>query len=123
MMYAVQNDRVENLKLLLKRGADLKATFYGVGATALHVAAQQGSVEASKVLLDAGIKIDARDQYQMTPLISAVTAGQRGVAELLIKRGADVNASMARNITALQTAMGKGDSAMISFLKAHGAKE
>ena len=63
MMYAVQNGRVENLKLLLKRGANLKATFYGVGATALHVAAQMGSVEASKVLLDAGIKIDARDQY------------------------------------------------------------
>ena len=123
MMYAVQNDRAENLKFLLKRGANLKATFFGVGATALHVAAQQGSVEASKVLLDAGIKIEARDQFQMTPLLSAVSAGQRGVAELLIQRGADVNARMVRNITALQTAMGKGDSAMISLLKAHGAKE
>ena len=123
MMYALQNGRVENLKLLLKRGANLKATFHGVGATALHVAAQMGQVEMSKVLLDAGIKIDARDQYQMTPLISAVTAGQREIAELLIERGSDVNASMVRNNTALKTAMGKGDSAMILLLKAHGAKE
>jgi hypothetical protein len=69
------------------------------GATLLHLAAEYGKVDAARVLLDHGAEVNARAEIDeagvggQTPLFHAMTQ-QRDwglpVAELLVKRGADV---------------------------------
>ena len=55
-------------------------------------AAVQGNIERVGALLDQGVAVDSRDDYQQTPLTCASYHGHRAVATLLLDREADVNA-------------------------------
>jgi ankyrin repeat protein len=61
--------------------------------TPLLYAAREGRVEAVRLLLDAGARIEQADADGVTPLLMAVLNQQAAVASLLIERGANVNAS------------------------------
>ncbi|MBI3880937.1 MAG: ankyrin repeat domain-containing protein [Verrucomicrobia bacterium] len=65
---------------------------YTAEETPLHLATQQRQLDRVRALLDTGMKPDARDRYHVTPLMIAVRFGYGEIAELLIERGADVNA-------------------------------
>lgn len=43
-------------KLLVKAGAELEAVMSSIGATPLHLAAEEGCVEAITALVEAGVK-------------------------------------------------------------------
>ena len=58
--------------------------------TALHVAAQYGSVDIATLLLDAGAKVD-EDGHAFTPLCEACKGGHVDVVSALISFGANVN--------------------------------
>ncbi|XP_053813250.1 protein phosphatase 1 regulatory subunit 16A isoform X1 [Vidua chalybeata] len=60
------------------------------GLTALHQSCIDDSVPLARLLLDAGAAVDARDAELWTPLHAAATCGHRGLAQLLIQRGADL---------------------------------
>ena len=80
------------IQALLKAGADPN-TANPDGETALHLVARSGNVEAAKLLLKAGAKVDAREQFgEQTPLMWASARRQPQMMELLISRGADINA-------------------------------
>jgi len=56
-------------------------------------AAETGSTEAMRIMLDAGFPVDARGgDHGITALHAAAHSGSAGVARLLIERGADVEA-------------------------------
>lgn len=59
---------------------------------ALHAAAARNDVAAIRSLLAKGIKVDARDRAQRTPLLAATRANAIDAARALIGAGADVNA-------------------------------
>lgn len=81
------------IELLLKAGADANSA-NADGETALHLVARSSNVEAAKLLLKAGAKVDAREQFgEQTPLMWASARRQPQMMELLISRGADVNAN------------------------------
>ena len=61
------------------------------GGTGLHVCVQIGHVELARMLLDAGIEVDARSHEGRTALHDAIEHGQHGIQELLLKRGAEVD--------------------------------
>ena len=63
------------------------------GMTPLLFAARDGSLEAARVLVDAGANLNAADPNGMTPLMMAITNGQIRVAQLLVDKGADVRAA------------------------------
>ena len=61
----------------------------------LNIAAMKGDLEAVKRLIDAKVSIDS-DHYYGTPLKLACANGHIKIAELLIAKGADVNAGVMR---------------------------
>lgn len=61
--------------------------------TPLLYAAREGRVEAARLLLDAGARIEQADADGVTPLLAAVMNEHAALASLLIERGANVNAS------------------------------
>ncbi len=58
----------------------------------LLYAARDGRLEAAKLLIDAGARIDLADANGLTPLLMALLNDKLTTAQLLIARGADVNA-------------------------------
>jgi ankyrin repeat protein/GNAT superfamily N-acetyltransferase len=56
---------------------------------ALAIAAGEGRVEATALLLDAGAPLDARGDLGGTPLHQAAWQGRGGTVDLLLRRGAD----------------------------------
>lgn len=122
LMLAEEGGRAENVKLLLKRGANLQVRGFPNRMSVLHGAAWHNHVEIAKLLLAAGISVDVRDADKGTPLMVAVSMGSREAAALLIEKGADVNAKFLSGDSMLKVATAKGHSAIVSLLKAHGAK-
>jgi ankyrin repeat protein len=52
------------------------------------------NIEAVKQYITAGTDVNTKDAIGTTPLLLAVTKGQKEIVELLIAEGADVNAKM-----------------------------
>lgn len=73
-------------------------------------------------LLDLGRWVDKPDSSGVTPLQAAVRNRDMPMTELLLKRGANVNASAPDGLTALAIAWANGDAAMVSRLQSNGAK-
>ncbi|MBN8454763.1 ankyrin repeat domain-containing protein [Accumulibacter sp.] len=76
--------------ILLRHQADARLTDRQ-GNTALHVAAED-SRGMCRLLVHAGVPVNARNRSGLTPLHFAVLAGKTQVAEELVALGADVNA-------------------------------
>jgi len=92
MQLAADTANTELIRLLLKAGADPESP-NADGETALHMVARSGNVEAAKLLLKAGAKVDTVEQFGgQTPLMWAAARRHPEMVELLISKGADVNA-------------------------------
>lgn len=63
------------------------------GGTPLHIAAYMGNAEACESLIDAGASLTAEDSIGRTPLVLAMSGGQLGTFDLLLRAGSDPNVS------------------------------
>ena len=89
---ACQNANAAIIERLLKAGVDPNAVTTE-GETALMTVARTGVVEAARVLLDHGAKVDAREEWHgQTALMWAVDEQHPAMVKELIAHGADVNA-------------------------------
>ena len=120
LMSAAYYGRLDILELLVKRGANVRATS-DEGQTALHYAARSGSPSPQIVgaLLNSGAPINAQDQEGTTALMSALES--REVAKLLLTRGADVTLRTKDGATALLYAAGRNVPWLIKPLIERGA--
>lgn len=80
-------------------------------------------MEALKVLLDAGAKVNVTNNDGQTALMVAAENGKVHNARALILAGADINARNKEGQTALLLAQENDEPAMVRLLKAHGAIE
>jgi quinoprotein dehydrogenase-associated probable ABC transporter substrate-binding protein len=135
LQHGINVNHVPSIELLAKHGADLeKGTEKGY--TALELALSTGNFFAAKALIESGAKVDhASGPEKLTPLMVCATQLQpqqrlnqlaRGptplvLAEELIKRGANVNATSKEGITALMIAAGQNNAPMIGLLLRAGA--
>lgn len=90
----------------------------------IHFAARRGDIRALQRQLDRDINVDERDQQQKTPLMHAAedNRAQLNTLQLLIDRGADVNASCSTfQDTPLLLAAHSGRIDKVRFLLAQGA--
>ena len=95
----------------------------------IHEAAGTGNIEAVKKHLDAGTDVNAKtDNYgKSTPLHLAVFGGHKEIVELLIAKGADINARDISNWTPLDNANlqakhGGMSKEIADLLRKHGGK-
>jgi len=63
----------------------------GGGLTPLVLAAREGDLESSKLLLGAGADINQTTEYGWTPLLTATNNRHYKLAKFLIENGADIN--------------------------------
>ena len=93
MSLAAEVGHTEMLKVLLEGGANVESP-NADGQTALLAVARTGNVAAAQLLLDNGAKVDAKEKWGgQTPLMWASARRHPKMMELLIAKGADVNAA------------------------------
>ena len=129
MHKAAGRDRKEIVELLIAEGADVNAKMIG-NMTPLHVVR---ITEVGELLIKSGAEINALTHGGETPLHAAAHAGRKAIVELLIAKGADVNAQRKEySITPLDRAKAayKNSSSeivatkliIVEFLRKHGGK-
>jgi ankyrin repeat protein len=93
MSLAAEVANTDMLKVLLEAGASVDSPNPD-GQTALLAVARTGNVAAAKLLLDHGATIDAKEKFGgQTALMWASARRHPEMMQLLISKGADVNAS------------------------------
>jgi ankyrin repeat protein len=93
-------------------------TDVALGNTLLHLAPNWGVAER---LIADGADVNAKDNFGMTPLHTAVRAGRTDVVGLLTANGADINAKSNAGHTPLFLAVAKGSKNIAEQLIARGA--
>src|SRR4029077_1654284 len=89
---AMQGDQ-DAVRSLLAQKVDVNAP-QGDGTTALHWAAYKDDIEMAKVLLSSGASVKAATRIgAITPLFMASKNGSAPMIEILLKSGADANAT------------------------------
>lgn len=106
---AVEANSSTHLKQLIERDDETVFLRHPNGMTALHFACSFGSVERSRMLLDAGAEVDAQDEDGWTPLHFAAQVGSRECVSLLLGRGARSQTVNRIKQTALHVAASQGN--------------
>ena len=118
---AAEGDNVDIARLLLCEGAYVDAED-GMNTTPLIRAMHKGHLATAEVLLTIGADLTYRVlEFDMSPLDVAATVDHDNFVRLLIKHGADVNASSSNGCTALHFAAEKNNVAAIHVLVGAGA--
>jgi uncharacterized protein len=148
MFSAVKGENLKAVQALIAKDPKLAKVTEQDGSTTLHALAYTQIIRTSvtnvakssstalettnkwtalaAVLLSNGVDINTRDKYGVTALHWAINTGKYPLAEFLIEKGADVNASIAtkpgaEGATPLHFAAGHGQSPLVKLLLAKGA--
>lgn len=115
---AIKHDDPGKIKALLARGFDAN-TIDPQGQHGLYLAIREPSLKAAQVLVDwPKTNVNSLNAKDESPLMLAALKGHQGLAEKLIKRGADVNKT---GWTPLHYAASSGQLTLISLLLENSA--
>lgn len=118
--WAVYHANERMTRLLLKAGADAKATTrYGVAP--LSIACQNGDEKAVELLLEAGADPKTTLPEGETALMTASRTGRLGPVTKLLACGVDVNAREHKGQTAIMWAAAEGNLEVVDALLGAGA--
>lgn len=92
-----------------------------ITADSLGMFSSQGNIAAVKLLLEAGIDVNARTSAGSIALVEASWMGRHEVVSYLIEKNADINIASSTNITALSAAISQKHEGVALLLIAHGA--
>ncbi|KAK0513111.1 hypothetical protein JMJ35_004097 [Cladonia borealis] len=76
---------------LFDRGADLNAVQSGGYPTAIHQASARNGVDIVDLLINLGVDFNSPQRHYGTPLMLSIYSGRHSTAELLIKKGANID--------------------------------
>ena len=118
---AAQFNRLDEVKLLLEKGAAINAA-NNVGITPLHLAALAGHTDIVALLLAHKADVKAKDVFGLTPLHCAAQYGHVSTMVMLLNHGADIESKTnTQGLTPLHWAAFWGHIEGIECLLAHGA--
>ena len=118
LMWAVADQRIDAIKLLLDAKADVHAKSV-VGFTPLLFAARNGDIESAKVLIAAGAGVNELGGDGTHALPLSIVSGHDKLALFLLQQGADANGPMF-GLTALHAAAGNVDMWLREWLRVRG---
>jgi len=109
--------RADIVRILLSHGCRID-TRDVTGKAALHWALENKNEELARLLIAHGAEVDTKNKLMFqTPLEIAVNRGLTEVVELLLDKGAEINA-----LPVLEHAAFIGDTRLVRLLIAHGAE-
>lgn len=113
---ASQYGRSNAVKWLLDRGADpnLNCCLHS-GRVPLHIASKSGLVDVARLLLCGKASVDARNSNEWTPLLNAANKDDTSMVQLLMKHGANKEATNIRGYSGLHLAASRGCIEMIEL--------
>ncbi len=112
----------ETVKVLLDAGADVNTEARNaMKVRPIHAAAAAAQIEVTRLLIEHGADVNARQQSGFTPLHEAAGSGKLEFARLFLDHGADLNARTDDGKTALTLAIEARQEAMVKFLRERGA--
>jgi len=130
LMIAAQFGHLDCVNLLLENGADVH--FASESGNALHFAAFTDRKDIGRLLIERGVDLNMtgkrivsfRNNPGFTPLMYAAMTERNdpSFVQLLIARGADVNARTSSGDTALSLAEERGETTIVAALRASGAE-
>jgi uncharacterized protein len=102
---------------------ELLNAFSPDGFTLLGLASYFGHIALTKSLLEMGANpnLPSNNQLKVSPLHSACAISNFDIAELLINKGADVNARQMQGVTPLHSAAHNGQTLLVKLLLQNGA--
>jgi ankyrin repeat protein len=118
--WAAHLDDLETARLLVKAGADVKATNH-YGVPPLSLACENGNTELVELFLAAGADANTTLRGGETVLMTAARTGKTGPVKALITQGAKVDAKEKRGQTALMWAAAEGHAPVVELLIKAGA--
>lgn len=114
---AAQMGWTAGLEILGVTRGTVQSMAYAInGATALHVAAENGHLETVQYLVTINMRINAQRSDFATPLLLALMGHHWEVAKFLIGKGADVSLALHNGQTALHLAAEYGNLDVISTM-------
>jgi len=116
-----EEKEIRRIQEMIKNSPDLINTPATEGLTPLGNAARHGQLRVAKFLIEAGAKVDQRAGV-LAPIHIAATEGHKAMVELLLARGADVNARDEVGRTPLHRAAQNGFQAVAEVLLANKAE-
>lgn len=122
LLQAIQENKFNQLRLLLDLGYDPNVKDEDDGSMVLFVAAGEGHEEGVRLLLEYGAEVNGRDKKGQTALFEAAIEGREQVARLLLEHGAEVNARDEDGGTALFEASYWGRKDLARLLLEHDAE-
>lgn len=107
----------EIVKLLIKKGNNINATFSLENDTALHLLSQRGMTEAIKTLIENGANINAIRSDGASSLFVAAANNQLDAVKILLDYDAEANLSCHDGETALSIAKKNNHVEIVNILK------
>lgn len=120
LLWAVQNNSVDRVKLLLDAGANIQSRD-DRGQTSLWWAVEKSNVAMVKLLLDRGANVELKDKKDRTPLHWAVQKGKVDIVKQLLNANANIESKDDNGETPLWRAARSGVVAIVKLLLNAGA--
>ena len=121
LVEAVRDRNPAAVRALVDERVDVNAP-QADGATPLHWAAHWDDLETAELLIAAGARVDAANDYGVAPLALASTNGSLAMVERLLGAGADPDLADEHGATPLMFAARTGSLAVIDALLDAGAE-